>query len=851
MTALVRPLGTLLALFVLLTFLLLRGAAPSLHDQDRRLGLIDAIILDQTALQRDALRTRASLLRNYDQLVDGVARLRENCERLRSIQPLWAEVQDRVMALQRAILAQEPLVESIKSSNALVLNSLAYFAFLVQSEIASGPGLDPALAQLTTEMLRFSNAVDHRGPAAFGASLARFRASLDGNGTAPQQSILAHGNMAQTRMLILDQQLEELNGSPVEPAASTLRSVLVERYGALDREAMVYHGLLYLTALLLLGYLAGFYIRLRRNVTTLADYAVRLEARAAAQSLLAELSTSLIDVKPGDMEQRLETGLAGLGHQLGANRAYLVTIPESGWALERPLIWSSQSPQDWAGWPIAALDLLGREGIGQPNGYTVIPAVEDLPQGPTRTALEAQRLSGWIGVPLWRSGRLVGMLGFDLLQRNERPLDAIHHVRVAGDIVAHALERRRIAAEREALSGRLAQAERMQAIGTLAGGIAHNFNNILGAILGYAEMAREQVTSEPKLLHYLDGVRRAGLRAKLLVDQILTFSRRTERVRAPVRVCAVIEETTDLLGAVLPATIEIEVEGNDPAATVMGDPVQFQQIIMNLCTNAAQAMSSVGRIEMAATLVEYPAERLLSHGRLPPGRYVRITVADHGHGIDSTTLERIFEPFFTTRIQSNGTGLGLATVHGIVADHGGALNVESRHGEGTRFEVYLPAIDPAPMPQTGLQGVVSRGAGETILVVDDDETLVRLGEEMLAVLGYEPVGFTDPQRALDAFEADPDRFDLVLTDGVMPGMTGDQLATRIAAIRPELPTVLMTGYGGLITADRLQAAGVRDVLHKPLVPSDLAAALARHLRAPSRDARLRPVTLERHAEIPR
>jgi CheY-like chemotaxis protein len=370
----------------------------------------------------------------------------------------------------------------------------------------------------------------------------------------------------------------------------------------------------------------------------------------------------------------------------------------------------------------------------------------------------------------------------------------------------------------------------VEAIGTLAGGIAHNFNNILGAILGYAEMAQTGVPEGSPPWRHLDEVLRAGGRARDIVDQILAFGRCGDPERRLVNLPPLIEEAISLLRATLPSTVCIRTTVTAGDLAVRADAAQVQQVVVNLCTNAAQAMDGQGTLEIDVDRTILTGERTLSHGTLPAGVYIRICVRDTGHGMDQPTLERIFEPFFTTK--PAGTGLGLSSVHGIVADHGGALNVLSQPGVGSVFEAYLPQADitATPAEPDRPQTVPLRGGrGETILLVDDETVLVQLGEDMLAALGYEPIGFNDGAAALAAFRADPDRFDLVLTDEVMPGMTGSQLAAAVHQIRPDLPIVLMTGHRAPAGPHRLTATGIRDVLRKPLLARDLVDCLGRWL----------------------
>jgi signal transduction histidine kinase/CheY-like chemotaxis protein len=373
---------------------------------------------------------------------------------------------------------------------------------------------------------------------------------------------------------------------------------------------------------------------------------------------------------------------------------------------------------------------------------------------------------------------------------------------------------------------RLHEAQRLEAIGTLAGGIAHEFNNILGAILGHGEMA---LAGKGPALQHVRQIMTAGERARAVIDQILTFSRRSERRRRPMKPRTAVAEAIGLLRASLPATLDMQTRLAQEDAVIEGDPAQLQQVVMNLGTNAAQAMDGRGRLEVGLDTVDIATDTPLSHGRLAAGRHVRLSVSDTGDGIDAGTMKRMFEPFFTTKAVGRGTGLGLAAVHGIVTEHGGAINVRSTPGAGTTFEVFFPQTAAPIELADQLQAVTPSGHGQTILIVDDETSLVLLGEEMLATLGYEPVGFDSGSAALAAFRADPARFDGVLTDEVMPDLTGTELAQAVHTTRPDLPIVLMTGYGGPVEHQRLQAAGIRDVIRKPLLSAAIARCLARHI----------------------
>jgi PAS domain S-box-containing protein len=384
---------------------------------------------------------------------------------------------------------------------------------------------------------------------------------------------------------------------------------------------------------------------------------------------------------------------------------------------------------------------------------------------------------------------------------------------------------------KEQLEAQLRQSQKMEAIGTLAGGIAHDFNNILGAILGYGELALQNCSADSELRRYLDNIMHATERAKLLVERILGFSRSGLGDRAPVNVEAVVTEAVELLQASLPTGIRLQSKIDAGNAAVIGDATYLHQVAMNLCTNAIQAMELGGVLNVVLERAEVTDPLNLSRGSLAPGPYVRLMVSDTGTGITPAVLERMFDPFFTTKDVGEGTGLGLSLVDGIVTDLGGAIDVTTVVGLGTRFEIWLPVAGEMAIPAVEASRILPQGSGETVMIVDDERPLVALAEEIIADLGYEPVGFASSSAALEAFRAAPDRFDLVLTDESMPDMLGTDLAQAIRQLRPTIPIILMTGYGGTQLANRAADIGLSDVLRKPLHRRDLADSLARVLQS--------------------
>jgi len=380
--------------------------------------------------------------------------------------------------------------------------------------------------------------------------------------------------------------------------------------------------------------------------------------------------------------------------------------------------------------------------------------------------------------------------------------------------------------ERKRLEDQVGHSQKMEAVGTLAAGIAHDFNNILAAIFGYTELSLLTLKDNAEVREYLGGLLGAANRAKNLVRQILTFSRQHPQDLQPIRLQPLVAECVALLRATVPSAIEFETSLGPDAPMVLADATQIHQVLMNLGTNAWQAMKDgPGRLQIKLEARHVDEALVAAQPRLRPGAYACLSVSDTGCGMDQATQRRIFEPFFTTKPAGEGTGLGLAVVHSIMASHEGAITVHSRPGEGTVFDLYFPAYaGGAALPATDRE-LTPRGHGERILLVDDEEPLVRLGQKTLAALGYEVATATQPEAALALVRADPQRFSLVVTDQTMPRMSGLELASQLRRIRPCLPIILTTGYSLSLTPERLEAAGIRHLLLKPSTIPALATAV--------------------------
>jgi PAS domain S-box-containing protein len=376
--------------------------------------------------------------------------------------------------------------------------------------------------------------------------------------------------------------------------------------------------------------------------------------------------------------------------------------------------------------------------------------------------------------------------------------------------------------EKAQLEVQLRQAQKMEAIGTLAGGIAHDFNNILSPIIMYTEIALRDVGADNAIRPYLEQVLKSSKRAADLVKQILLISRKKEQQKVMMQLEPIIKESVKLLRASLPATVEIRQEIISGWDWILADPTEIYQIVMNLCTNAAHAMEGTsGILTVSLDHLDLEQEKVTQGITLKPGSYLRLTVQDTGQGMPPEVMERIFEPYFTTKGIGRGTGLGLALVHGIVKNCGGGIDVMSEPGKGTAFQLFFPMVKNAEALEPETVAPLPKGK-ERIMMVDDEPDIVTAAEIFLTQLGYEVAPFTNSLEALKSFEASPDKFDLVITDLTMPGLTGVELAKEILPLRPQIPIIICTGYGESITLEKAKALGIRELILKPIIPSDLA-----------------------------
>jgi len=380
------------------------------------------------------------------------------------------------------------------------------------------------------------------------------------------------------------------------------------------------------------------------------------------------------------------------------------------------------------------------------------------------------------------------------------------------------------------LERQLREAQKLEALGTLAGGIAHDFNNILGAILAYTDLMKLDIEDPVALASHIGELRSAGGRARDLVRQILTFSRRENPERRPVRLDAVVREALKLLRAALPATVELEIFIAPQLPVVLADPSQIHQVLMNLSTNAAHAMRErTGKLSVRLEAVDVTSSAAAARGDLNSGRYVRLTVSDTGHGMDAYALKRLFEPFFTTKPPGEGTGLGLSVVHGIVRGHDGSIAVHSLLGEGTTFELHFPEHPAELTAEADVASTLINGRGEHLLLVEDEPMLRQSLARLLDRLGYRVSARHHPVAALELFFNDPSAIDLVLTDLTMPALTGVEMARQMLGAHPDARILLMSGYSPTWNRDSVRELGIRELMTKPIAASVLAGMLRQTL----------------------
>jgi signal transduction histidine kinase len=807
-------------LLALLTWLLVEGAATDASGYAATLRRFDNFALAEASLHRDVLQARAGLLADYDPLNSSMEQMDAAVARLRSKaaeEGLDAAPLDRLAA---ATAREEELTERFKSNNALLRNSLAYVSLLSMSPdfINQNAQLAPSIGGLAAAILHLTLDSSEQARQSVQDQLAHIATQAPAAGSDATQALIEHARLLHDLLPTVDETLKALLVVPSAQPLKKARSLFSNHNIHVEASAQRFRVLLYGTSLLLVVALFDLGRRLRVR-------AVALQRQAAFEHVVAENSTRLINCPPADTEARLKQALGELGKAMRVDRVYFVLAKTP----IRICAWSVDDAPYPPGWPEAALALPAQLNEIAP-GVVALQDVATLPPGDAKKTLTAFGVKGWACVSLLRPGFARAIVGFDTLKPTWDVAYSVAAVRLAGDAIVNAIERQFLERDRARLAMRLERARRLQMVGQLASGVAHNFNNIIGAILGYSEIAEAEIVPGTKPAQHIGEIRRAAERGRDLVDSILTFGRQHDTHSRLASVRAFLDEAASLLRASLPPGIDLVIAAVPSKAALFGEPAQLQQIILNLCNNASQAMEGHGVITVSASEQLSTTQLTLSHGELAPGRYVRIDVSDSGPGFGEDVARRLFEPFFTTR--PAGTGLGLATVRKIVRDHEGAMNVVSALGQGSRFEVWLPAAaadvdttsrveDPTPSPL---------GRGETVLIIEHDRERLLGGEDTLAALGYEPVGFQQAADALAACRSEPARFDAILISDASASDVLNMARTLHDAM-PRLPILLASASTFEVDLDALTQVGIVEILRRPLMSDELAAGLARCLRS--------------------
>lgn len=806
-------------LFLLSLLAWLSGLNSNSVRFDRELQALDDFARFERGLIREVLTARTGLSRNYDALVKTADAYDKALGRLHEVADEGPNERAAVEALAARADRQQQLVEQFKSKNAMLQNSFAYFGvFSTELAASNRASVAAAATRVSASMLHLTLDTSQQNVREVqdGLSQLALLQSVAGE-EGPIRAVIAHGGMLHDLLPATDAILKALMAEASTREQDAVHSLIGKRRNAAQASARRYGLLLYATSLALLAVLVYLGLQLRER-------AVALRRRAAFEHAIASISTRFINLQHHEIASHVERALERLAGCIGAGRAYFL-VPTTPPQVYR---WSRDGVEFPKAWPEQVFDLVSRFDPGS-EGVIHFPKIKPLHLYDPANLLADAGLRGWLCITgRYRKGTKA-ILGFDAVRAGGlTPHNELTLFRMAFDVIANATGRIALEREKERLETNLQQARRMETIGALASGVAHNFNNIIGAILGHTEMAGAQAHAGNAAVGHLDEIRHAGERGRQLIGQILDFGRRQGK-REPVCVKALVAETRSLLAPSL-SHVEFTVHETSDDATVFAEPAQLQQVILNVCRNAAQAMDGAGAIEIRIEPRQADRPLRIRGSAIGPGRFTMVSISDSGRGMDETTLERIFEPFFTTRPEGNG--LGLSTAREIILEYGGAIDVKSAPGAGTQFEIWLPSAQPNERivtPHTAR--MVSRGRGETVLVLQTDRQRLLRDEEILAALGYEPVGSHDPGEAIAMCRAALARFDAaVICQHAGIGAALD-FATELYHIGPGLPIILATPSTRDLDPALLAICGISELVHYPLTSLGLSSALSRCMTA--------------------
>ena len=799
-------LGALLA--ALLTWLMINGKGEMDAAYLRTQRTVDTIALAESRLQHDVLRARTGLLRNYDPIVAHLGEMEAALAEMREA----SGPDDREMrALSEAIARVAQRVERFKTGNALVQNSIAYFDSL--SDRLSDTDVDVRLAQAVAALhVRISELARDASPERVADIRARLDALAAGAPAADRAADVAAIVLHGRQLLDLLPQVDAATRSLPASSSEAARHALLEARRALkDRRQARADGFrlaLYAAALMLAALVVRVGLLMRAGT-------ISLRQTIAFQFVVAQAANRFLASQPDEISACIGEVLAMIGEGLGVDHSYVLMLDGS----DAVYLWGRPGRPPPCGWPHAQRELIP-DILAAPDDHLFVATPAGTGPPALVRALSERGVVTWTCARLRRGERIVGVMCFE---RGSPQSAWLRHSRgllqIGADSFGAALERQHVWAERSEIEATLRRAQRLETIGIFASGVAHNINNVLNVMLGHAEIAADALPADPqRAARQIDLLVRAGGRAHEIAGQILDYGRRGGASRGTSVVDAIVAETVAQIRTSTADPAAIRLTGTADGAIVEGEPAQLQQVIHNLIRNALQASDPGGAVDVQLERVHVRERQTLSHGELGPGEYVCIRVVDTGRGMDEATLARIFEPFFTTR--PAGTGLGLATAFEFVQEQDGAFHVRSALAAGSMFEVWLPVYLEA--------GWNVSTVGGTVMIVGGARSTVQEDEETLAALGYEPVGYADPEAALAALRAEPGRFDLLIVENQPPGASGLAFARRAARIANR-PIVLSLSAADTVRPEVLSAIPIVDVARRPWRSNALALMLRRHL----------------------
>jgi signal transduction histidine kinase len=804
------------ALVALLTWLLVMGFNQTDQRVQVSLASLDAYMTSESALHRDVLSARAGLLNNYDPLDVDLKRMTRAVGAASISQPSLDERRSGLL-LEVSLQQQAMLTERFKTSNALVQNSLAYFAAYgakidrkrVHPEIQRGvERLSSAMFGLHLNNSRLAQTEVGTAIALLSRSCERYVCEKD------VRNLMAHARLLKGQLPSISKTIEQMVRSGGRSPANALIQHLHSRQMDNEDSAARFRVSLYAASLILL------YLFVRGGLAVRAQSAA-LQRQVALEHAVSRLSTRLIGVDADGIMPALLDALNELTTTLGANCGCFVDGSErvQRWSTDRAFTAEEISV------------IRAHCGHSDTRAIGVARIVAQTSRGEVARIIAAAQLDSLCCIFSPETERSSGLLLFGFTGTGSIwPAAQLSVLRSALDALSMSLDHAALQKERRRLEAQLEHARRMETVGAFASGIAHNFNNLLGAMSGQLEMAEETPNVPMPIRNHLQQIRLSADRGQDLIQALLSYGRRRDRRQRPIPIDALVLESRDLAMAALDASYRVSVENEAGDARVLADPVQLQQVLLNLCHNAAHAMHPGGTIRIR-TARERVAQSFNAIGaRINAGDYATICIEDHGCGMDNDLQQRIFEPFFTTK--PSGTGLGLSTARDIVLEQRGALTLTSRVGHGTSVKVWLPfSAEAAPRAQQA--DLVAKGMGQTILYISVDDQKRIWGEDLLAALGYEPVGAASVEQALTMVRANGHRFDAVIVGGEEPIGLRD-FFSRLRSLAPALPRILAVKHPERQSPHILLTAEITAVLQFPLNPRELGSVLHDALQSAGR-----------------